>query len=465
MSWWRKASSYYIWCRDQDGDKLVTTVLGGIWDKERRPETICFRSTPLFILDYYSGDHSLSEWSPSLVVSILRPPLWRPRPQLPLIRAGPSTCWDSQRLQVPDPIAHSRHRTLWTTEMHPCSDSTARKRTIKNCKWPEISIILHNAGSLSMAQPNNQGNPPPPPQPPVVPQPMGQQNMNVNVGQELNDLCQEIKLSQLASGVRCFDGEGHQRFLDWLKDMDICRLRNGDDALMRSLTVATLTGPAADFILRALETTPRATWNQIKTCLKQRYSDLADVQYAGQSMRNLKQNRSEGVQNFGERIMPLAREAYPAQNLADATIQSQLIEIFASGLRDASIMRRVIRKRPADLDKAVLVAAEEQQAIKSFELNRNNKRDEPMEVDALQERTGSVKRQLENMSKQMLVLTECLQKLTTQGGSPNDRSRGRSQETRLCYNCDRPGHLASDCRRPRRANSNRSQPQQHQLLN
>ena len=289
--------------------------------------------------------------------------------------------------------------------------------------------------------------------------------MNVDVGQELNDLCREIKLSQLASGVRRFDGEGHQRFLDWLKDMDMCRLRNGDDALMRSLTVATLTGPAADFILRALETTPRATWNQIKTCLKQRYSDLADVQYARQSMRNLKQNRSEGVQNFGERIMSLAREAYPTQNLADATIQSQLIEIFASGLRDASIMRRVIRKRPADLDQAVLVAAEEQQAIKSFELNRNHKKDEPMEVDALQERTGSVEKQLENMSKQMLVLTECLQKLTTQGGSPNDRSRGRSQETRVCYNCDRPGHLARDCRRPRRANSNRSQPQQHQHLN
>ena len=53
--------AYYIWCRDQDGDKLATKVLGGIRDKERRPETICFRLTPLFILDYYSGDHSSSE--------------------------------------------------------------------------------------------------------------------------------------------------------------------------------------------------------------------------------------------------------------------------------------------------------------------------------------------------------------------------------------------------------------------
>ena len=63
----------------------------------------------------------------------------------------------------------------------------------------------------------------------------------------------------------------------------------------------------------------------------------------------------------------MAREAYPTQNLADTTIQNQLIEIFASGLRDANITRRVILKRPADLDQAMLVVAEEKQAIKSCE--------------------------------------------------------------------------------------------------
>ena len=69
--------------------------------------------------------------SSSVHIAEVPPPLWKPRSQLPLIRAGPSTCWHSQRLQVPDPIAHSCHRTLWTTETHPRSDSTARKRTIK----------------------------------------------------------------------------------------------------------------------------------------------------------------------------------------------------------------------------------------------------------------------------------------------------------------------------------------------
>ena len=64
--------------------------------------------------------------------------------------------------------------------------------------------------------------------------------------------------------------------------------------------------------------------------------------------------------------MSMAREAYPTQNLADATIQSQLIGLFASDLNNTNIMRMVIRKRPADLDQAMLVAAEKQKAIKSF---------------------------------------------------------------------------------------------------
>ena len=308
---------------------------------------------------------------------------------------------------------------------------------------------------MAQANPPQQQNAAQPPQ--VHPQ-----ILNVNVSRQLNNLCLELKLAQVAPHIRHFNGEGHHKFLDWCKDMDKCKVQcGGDDDRMRSLALATLTGPAADFLLRVIESNPQVTWNDIKTVLKQRYSDLADVQYARQSLRTLKQSQNESVQNFGERIMAFAREAYPTQNLNDPTIQGQLVEVFADGVKDSSIVRRLIRKKPVDLDGAIMVAAEEQQALKSFELSRSAHREEPMEVDALHEKTGVLEKQLKTLSRQMLTLTECVQGMSISGGGRGgrrgsvgpSRPSGRNQYTSdgrpICHRCGRPGHIARECRQSR----------------
>jgi hypothetical protein len=321
-------------------------------------------------------------------------------------------------------------------------------------------VLLNlSVDNISMAQ-----NPPAPqaqapqqvPQPPQLPQIVvpNANVFNANVVKQLNDLCMEMRISQVAPHVRQFNGDGHHKFVEWLKDIEKCRVQvGGDDARMRSLAVATLTGPAADFVLRVIEQQPDVTWIQLRHCLRERYSDLADVQYARRSMRNLKQTKSESVQNYGERIMAAAREAYMGQNLNDRTIQGQLVEIFVAGLRESGIMRRVVRQRPDDLDQAVIIAAEEQQAIKSFELNKCHRGEEPMEVDALQEKQGSLEKQIEIMNKQMLTLTECVQKMAspsrgTNVVSPSNVSRNRyTQDGRpICRNCNRAGHMARECR-------------------
>ena len=77
-------------------------------------------------------------------------------------------------------------------------------------------------------------------------------------------------------------------------------------------------------------------------------------------MRGLAQTKTESVQNFGERIIAVAREAYPGQDLNDPTIQGYLVESFASSLRSPGIMKLIIRKRPADLDRAIIIGTGEQ---------------------------------------------------------------------------------------------------------
>lgn len=70
--------------------------------------------------------------------------------------------------------------------------------------------------------------------------------------------------------------------------------------------------------------------------------------------------------------------------------------------------------------------------------------------------------QLKSMKAQIQILVENMQTLQTKLTSMDNKRRTRPQntETRTCYNCDRPGHLAKDCRRPKRLrlqNQNRSQ--------
>ena len=58
----------------------------------------------------------------------------------------------------------------------------------------------------------------------------------------------ETRLATLTKNIRPFNGESTKRCKEWLKDMTRSGLQveNAPDA-MKSLALATLTGPAADF--------------------------------------------------------------------------------------------------------------------------------------------------------------------------------------------------------------------------
>ena len=126
---------------------------------------------------------------------------------------------------------------------------------------------------------------------------------NQSVARQLSNLCLELKMSQVTPHIGPFNGERHHKFQDWLKDMEKRWVQcAGDDERMRSLSAATLTGPVALFpVMCYIDHNPQVTWDQIKVVLKQRYSDLTDVQYARQSMGNL-----------SVFIDPTRSKAYPA---------------------------------------------------------------------------------------------------------------------------------------------------------
>ena len=91
-----------------------------------------------------------------------------------------------------------------------------------------------------------------------------------------DQLHQELRTQNTSGNVRKFDGEGHQQFIDWLRDMERCKITiRADDERMRTLALNTLTGPAAEFCLRTIKAEPRISWMALQLELKERYSDLA----------------------------------------------------------------------------------------------------------------------------------------------------------------------------------------------
>ena len=62
--------------------------------------------------------------------------------------------------------------------------------------------------------------------------------------------------------------------------------------------------------------------------MTERYSDMADTQYAQQKLKTLKQAPGEAVQSYAERIRDMVEDAYGVENLADDTVQKFLKDIF-----------------------------------------------------------------------------------------------------------------------------------------
>ena len=208
----------------------------------------------------------------------------------------------------------------------------------------------------------------------------------------MRELCNELKVERGVDFVEKFNGESNDKFVTWLKSMERTKLRmGGDDDSMRSLALATLQGPAADYLLRLLNDNPALGWDAIAQLLKARYWDLSDARCAQQFLRTLKQNKDESVQNFSERIYSAALQAHPDVPFENnTTLQGLLIEVLLNGLSNRSIVAKVIRANPRSFSEAVQRAAEEQQILRSINMHNkhrmnnvdlsNHRVEEPMEI-------------------------------------------------------------------------------------
>ena len=175
------------------------------------------------------------------------------------------------------------------------------------------------------------------------------------------------------------------------------------------------------------------TLSQMKAQLAVRFSDVIDNQMALSLLKQVRQNAVENNQNYAERILSLAEEAYDNQG-RDA-IERQLTDIFVDGLLKDQLNMTILRNQPDTLQGAIAVATNEHSLRARVQMSHHsqasNNNHTPMEVDHSSGQRFKFKNRFNRLNSA----------INTQASRPNK-----------CWHCGQEGHIGRDCRNKEQQN-------------
>ena len=242
------------------------------------------------------------------------------------------------------------------------------------------------------------------------------------VVQQLVEIGRQLANQDAGSYIKTFSGAAKD-YKDWIKGIEKHALLNNSEP--KRSAFRTSGGPVADFIHRSLVNNPNQTWQEMKAELAVRFAETVDPVHAMSQLRRCKQQKGETVQLYGERMLDLATEAFPGQDLANPIIQRQMIEIFTDGIFSNGIARKILRDNPQTFQEAVNSSTQEQTLYRKYAARQRV--EVPMEVNEVRgikcyhcQKEGHVKMRCPDLKEQM--------------------------EQRLCWQCGQPGHIRRNCR-------------------
>ena len=171
----------------------------------------------------------------------------------------------------------------------------------------------------------------------------------------------QIGLISTADLVCNFDGENLGKFNDWISAVEKFSVVYGiSDCKTKFVAYRASSGIASDFIRRFLEGNQNSSWQQLKDELINRFGEVRDTHHRFSLLKNIRQENSETVQTFAERIISIAETAYTAFDLNSEIVDHQLKGFFTDGLWCDDLKESIIRADPKTFKETVQFAVNEQ---------------------------------------------------------------------------------------------------------
>jgi hypothetical protein len=305
-----------------------------------------------------------------------------------------------------------------------------------------------------------------PVQAPPQGQPQAPQQAHVNpIVTELVNIHGTIGRNSCRDSIARYKGDP-KAFRLWIKQLEKAvgvRALDIDETV--ALAYESADGPPSDFIGRYVKVHRPTHWVDLKPELQAHFAEVTDPQHALYVLRTTTQGK-ESAHVFGERVIELAEDAWPGQDIDAPLIQAQLVDIFIDGLKEKLIARKVLRAATGTLLGAIQAATREQDWTRRYELrglggvgtgtvNRNPRtprmsppapqvrREEPMEVDRFRGRCN-------HCNKYGHKAIDCrarrVQVVSGPDSGPNRQGQARpGPRLRRCWVCGSPDHLMRDC--------------------
>ena len=219
------------------------------------------------------------------------------------------------------------------------------------------------------------------------------------------------------------------RFEDWLPTLKRAAKWNGwteDDLLLQ------LAGHLKGRALQEWNLLPddqKSTYDRAVAALRGRLDPGSRVM-AAQDFRHAAQDKDEKVGDFIHRLERLFRLAYGHDSISDETRCTLLYGQLQEGLRH-KIMEAPAVSGATDYKSLCIAAKTEERRLAELKKRRQYRPD----------------------SKQGQNRGEQSEEKTSQRSKSDTHSKGkRGEKTVRCWNCDEQGHVAADCRAPKREN-------------
>ena len=290
------------------------------------------------------------------------------------------------------------------------------------------------------------------------------------LAQGMDGIRNELRRQGCKNSIRKFKGDSAEAFMDWVTDMEqnISQLGDHDGSAARTLAMQTVHDQAATFLSRLIRTNPGIGWDTIKEAMECQFSDMADIQLLKIKLRHCQQQPKERVQNYHERFTRLAQTVH-GPDFDQPVVQTFLVDQFVEGVKEDQVLKRLLKAEPKTLDAALLIAANEQQVKRAYDLRRRASRlragEELMEVGAVstaddewRDRRRTKKPSIAHMNTTPIRRNDSPMQYMDEDDDRDLQEEDESQQNYYARNRTGPGYMTTAALQPIELSSQRATP-------